>query len=141
MRESWTIDPGRLEGIASQVHEGTRLCDPFDAASGDVLAARLEFLVLRSQSAACGGGCVLKKTLLVKPSADDARWNLRVLHELAHALLDAEGVEQGEGDAWALTLMLAIPRGAFRRRHEAHHIPRWAVLLRGVAARAVSRAA
>lgn len=141
LAQPWRMDPALIEGIASHAHEVTRLRDPFDAASGDVLAARLGYLVFPSDSAACGGGCVLERGLMVRPSADDARWNLRVLHELAHALLRAEKVEHGEADVWALTLALAIPRGAFRRRDGARHVPRWAVQIRAETARAVSRAA
>lgn len=137
----WLIDPALLEGMATKAHEDTHLRDPFDQASGDVLAARLEYLVLPSHAAACGGGCLLARTLMVRPSSDEQRWNLRVLHELAHALLDAQGKDYAESDAWALTLALAVPRAAYKRRDEAHHVPKWAVMLRGITARAVARAA
>lgn len=136
LERPWLLDAAFIEGLASKAHEDAHLRDPFDPASGDVLAARLGYLVIRSHRAACGGGCLLARTLLVCPSADNARWNLRVLHEFAHALLDEEKKTYAESDAWALALALAVPRGVFRRRAEAHHVPRWAVLLREQTARA-----
>ncbi|TAK26746.1 MAG: hypothetical protein EPO40_19700 [Myxococcaceae bacterium] len=145
LERPWLLDPGLIEGTATKAHEDGHLRDAFDRASGDVLSARLGYLVLKSEHAACGGGCLLERTLVVKPSADELRWNLRVLHELAHALLEAQYAETGkrfaESDAWALTLALAVPRKAFKRRHEARHVPRWAVALRAMTAKVVMQAA
>lgn len=136
LEQCWLLDAGFLEGVASKAHEQTHLVDPFDAHSGDVLAARLRYLVIRSHDSVCGGGSLIERTILVRPSADDARWNLRVLHELAHALLTAEKKRFAESDAWALTLALAVPQGALKRLHEARHVPRWALALRRSTAKA-----
>jgi hypothetical protein len=141
LERPWLVDVGLLEGIANDVHERTDLLDPFARGSGQILAANLGYLVIPREDVGCGVGGLLPRVLLVRSSADDARWNLRVLHELAHALLDAECDQHSHADVWALTLALAIPRRRFRWHHEARHVPRWAVQLRRLTARAVARAA
>jgi hypothetical protein len=128
LERPWLVDVGLLEGIANDVHERTDLLDPFARGSGQILAAHLGYLVM-------------PRVLLVRSSADDLRWNLRVLHELAHALLDEECAQHSHADVWALTLALAIPRRRFRQHQEARHVPRWAVALRRLTARVVARAA
>ncbi|MDO9019233.1 MAG: hypothetical protein Q8S73_02775 [Deltaproteobacteria bacterium] len=141
LERPWLVDAGLLEGIANDVHERTNLPWPFAAGSGQILAAHLEYLVIPRQDVGCGVGGLLPRVLLVRSSADDLRWNLRVLHELAHALLDGECPQHSHADVWALTLALAIPRRSFRLHHEARHVPRWAVALRRLTARVVARAA
>lgn len=141
LERPWLVDVGLLEGIANDVHERTDLLDPFARASGLMLAAHLGYLVIPRPDVGCGVSGLLPRVLLVRPSAEDGRWNLRVLHELAHALLDEECPQHSHADAWALTLALAIPRRSFRQHHEARHVPRWAVALRRLTARAVARAA
>ncbi|MDB4927701.1 MAG: hypothetical protein JWM10_185 [Myxococcaceae bacterium] len=141
LERPWLVDVGLLEGIANDVHERTDLLDPFARGSGQILAAHLGYLVIPRDDVGCGVGGLLPRVLLVRSSADDLRWNLRVLHELAHALLDEECAQHSHADVWALTLALAIPRRRFRQHQDARHVPRWAVALRRLTARAVARAA
>lgn len=141
LHEPWQVDPADLEGIAGHAHERAMLASPVLRLSGFLLASHHRYLIVPCQRAECGIEGLFRDVLHVRPSADDARWNLRVLHELAHALLRRHHPYHGHADVWALTLALAIPRAAFRRRAEAHHVPKWAVALRGLTARAVSHAA
>ena len=141
LRQAWKVDPGDLEALATDVHAASELPTEFGRRSGLLLADGQGFLVEPDHHADCGTSGLFPKVLQVRPSADDARWNLRVLHELAHKLLDKHYPNHSHADVWALTLALAIPRASYCRRHEARHVPRWAVALRGETARAVARAA
>ncbi len=138
----WRVEVGEHDGIAEEVHEKAELEDPFDPASGLILAARHGYLVLPRSDEGCGVAGLLPGVLLVKPSADLRRWNLRALHELAEGLMDKHHRHtHTHADTWVLTLALAIPRRAFRYRDDADHVPKWAVRLREITARAVVRAA
>lgn len=141
LERPWLVDVALIEGIANDVHERADLPDPFALGSGQLLAAHLHYLVIPRHDVGCGVSGLLPRILLVRSSADDLRWNLRVLHELAHALLDEGCPQHSHADAWALTLALAIPRRCYRLHQEARHVPRWAVALRRLTARAVARAA
>ncbi|MDB4931583.1 MAG: hypothetical protein JWM10_4067 [Myxococcaceae bacterium] len=134
----WLLDAALLEGVAHAAHERADLADPFAGGSGLLLAARLGYVVIARDDVGCGVSGLMPQMLLVRASADDPRWNLRVLHELAHGLLDDAHPHHGHADVWALTLALAIPGRAFRRHHDARHVPRWAVALRRLTSRAVS---
>lgn len=78
--------------------------------------------------------------LFVRPSSDDQRWTIRILHELAHALL-RKYRHHTHADVWALTLALAVPRRKFRHLDIATHIPRWARDARRFVGMIVERAA
>lgn len=139
--QPWLVDAGHLEGLANQAHERAELTDPFARRSGLILAGHLQYLVIPRHDIGCGASGLHRQMLLVRPCANDARFNLRVLHELAHALLDAHHAQHSHADVWALTLALAVPRCAFRQFSEADHVPRWALALRRQTSRAVARAA
>lgn len=141
LEQPWRVDVAVLEGLANDAHARVDLADPFARGSGLLLAAHLGYLVIPRPDVGCGGGGLLRGVLLVRTSADDLRWNLRVLHELAHALLNESRVEHGHADVWALTLALAIPRRVYRRHPQARHVPRWAVALRRLTAQVVAPAA
>lgn len=139
----WLVDAGHLEGLASHVHELAHaiLPHPFHPASGEALALALGYLVLRNPAAACGAACLLPGIITVRPCVCELIWNLRVLHELAHALLRLHHPQHSHADVWALTLALAAPRGTLQRLDTARHVPPWALRLRRLASRAVPRAA
>lgn len=141
--QPWRIDVGDHDGIAADVHERCEIGDPFRPLSGLLLAHRSGYLVLPRERPGCGVAGLLPNVLLVRKSSDDRRWNLRALHELAEAILDRPRYRHSHthADAWVLTLALAVPRAAFRRHDEAHHVPRWAVKLREITARVPARAA
>ncbi len=141
LERPWLVDVAVLEGMANDAHERADLADEFAVGSGLLLAAHLQYLVISRPDVGCGVGGLLPGVLLVRTSADDQRWNLRVLHELAHALLNATRSEHSHADVWALTLALAIPRRAYRRHPQARHVPRWAVALRRLTAKVVAHAA
>ena len=141
LERPWLVDVAVLEGMAHDAHERAGLAEPFAGGSGLILAAHLGYVVIPRQDVGCGVGGLLPGVLLVRASADDLRWNLRVLHELSHALLDAGAPHHSHADAWALTLALAVPRRTYRRHPDARHVPRWAVALRRLTALAVARAA
>jgi len=141
LEHHWRVDVGHIEGLACEAHAHTCMVDPFDPESGEALAARHGYLVLRSPTAVCGGGCLLPGMLTVRPTPCDQLWNLRILHELAHLLLGEHYPQHNHADVWALTLALAVPRGTLRRIGEARHVPPWALRLRRQTARAVPRAA
>jgi hypothetical protein len=141
LQQPWTITAGDADMMAERLHETAQLFDPFARKSGLILAGKNGYLVIPRPDVGCGVSGLVLDVLLVRPSNDDARWNLRVLHELAHARLDAAGPHHTHADVWALTLALAIPRHAYRRHHEARHVPRWVVTLRRQVAQVVARAA
>lgn len=138
---AWLVDAGHIEGLASQTHEVAHLRDPFDMDSGELLALALGLLVLRNPAAACGAACLLPGLLSARPCSCPVVWNLRVLHELAHALLRQHHPQHSHADVWALTLALAVPRGTLRRIADARHVPPWALRLRRLVSRAVPRTA
>lgn len=138
---AWHVDAGHIEGLARETHAEAHLPDPFDGQSGEAIALALGYLVLRNPAAACGAACLLPGLLSARPSPCDRVWNLRVLHEVAHALLRAHHPHHTHADVWALTLALAVPRGHLQRAGDARHVPAWALRLRRQTARAVPRAA
>lgn len=133
-----------LEGMAQDAHDRSNLTHPFEPPV--LLASDLHYAVDAVEGAACGRGGLHPFILEVRPSADIRRWNLRVLHELAHALLRAwskrrEGRKYTHADVWALALMLACPQRSYRDIAMARHVPAWALRLRGTLARAAAQAA
>lgn len=139
--QPWSITAGDADVLAEALHERAQLIDPFARRSGLILAGKNGYLVIPRNDVGCGVSGLVPDVLLVRPSHDEARWNLRVLHELAHARLDAAGPHHTHADVWALTLALAVPRHAYRRHPEARHVPRWAVTLRRQVAQVIARAA
>lgn len=132
--------PDGLEGVAQAVIDVAGLGD---FPEPELLAAALGYEVARHHFAACGQGTLLGKALVVRPSTCERTFGLRVLHELAHALLAGSGDGHGHGDVWLLTLMLLVPRRVLRRRAvelrgEAWG-PGWAVDLRVAAAQMAAK--
>ena len=137
--QPWSVDSGKLESLAEQAHVDAVVLFPFVAAL--VIAVGNRFAVEDHDACGCGVSGLHPRILHVKRSADPQKYNLRVLHELAHALLRQHYPEHTHADVWALTLMLAIPRNAFRHADLAHHVPRWVIGLRRLTSRRVSREA
>lgn len=139
LRGPWGVDPHKLEDLAVEAHARASVLFPFGSALR--LAVGNRFAVEDHDACGCGVSGLHPRILHVKRSADPQKYALRVLHELAHALLREHYPEHTHADVWALTLMLAIPRPAFRHRDLARHVARWVADLRGLTARKVSRAA
>ena len=139
LRVKWRVDPYTLEQVAEKLHRNSKVLFPFAPALE--LASGLKFAVEESQRCGCGLSGLHPKILHVQRHRDVRKWNLRVLHELAHAILREEYPDHSHGDVWALTLMLACPRSAYRHIELARHVPQWALALRQVTARAIRRAA
>lgn len=139
LRQDWTVDSRKLEGLADAAHAKAE--PPFPFVPGLMLAVGNEFAVEDHHGCGCGISGLHPYILHVKRSADAQKYTLRILHELAHALLRQHYPEHTHADVWALTLMLAIPRSAYRRAELARHVARWVVALRQLVARRVSREA
>jgi hypothetical protein len=68
--------------------------------------------------AGCDGLAVLELLLvIVRPSRDGATEALRILHELAHLMLQRLGWRHSHADVWILALALAAPRSMMRDHH------------------------
>lgn len=145
-----------LEGIAQKAHDKLEqailasysgrlfaLANEAIFPPAEVLAALHGYSVVRETHCAhCGQEGVIPGWLFVQRTPDEAKLSLRILHELAEALLRSR--RRGSythADVWALTLMLAIPMRALRHASLARHIPRWAVRLRRALARTAERLA
>lgn len=139
LEQDWSIPPFKLEGLATAVHSRGVVLFPFGPALR--LATGNKFAVEDHDRCGCGVSGLHPRILHVQRSADTQKYNLRILHELAHALLREHHPEHTHADVWALTLMLAIPRDAFRHRDLARHVARWVAELRALVARRVSTAA
>ncbi len=139
LRQPWSLDPYDLNEVAEKAHVDAVVLFPFVRSLA--LAHGNRFAVEEHESCGCGVSGLHPRILHVQSTKDPQLWNLRVLHELAHALLREHYPEHTHADVWALTLMLAIPRSAFRHADLARHVPGWVVELRRTIARKVSRAA
>lgn len=140
----WKLKLRDIEDIAEEAHASGALEFPF--LSPVLFAATLGYAADPYHGDKCGVTGLSPRILHVRPSADVLRWNLRVLHELAHALLRRwrearEGREYTHADVWGLTLMLAVPRSAVKLIDLARHVPQYALKLRLMLARAVRTAA
>lgn len=153
LRQPWSIEPWRIEGIAQGVHDAIDellATSPFAASleavpavmfwPAELLVAILGYQVIDETSGPCGQEGLVPGLLFVRPSSDDRQWTLRILHELAHALL-RKYRHHTHADVWALTLALAVPRRKFRHLDLALHIPRWAQAERRFVGMVVERAA
>ena len=126
-----------LAAIAAGVHQRAEQGLPFPHA--EHLALSAGFLVERDCGGdSCGISGLVPHTLFAK-RAKEQQWNLRVFHELAHALLS--GREHTHGDVWILTLMLAVPAGSVKDTDIAEHIPKWALAKRRKIAREMAQMA
>lgn len=150
------LGPFVLEGIAQRAHdrlEQAILASPsgrlFALANevifppAEVLAALHGYRVEQEAHwSHCGQEGVVPGWLFVQRTPDEAKLALRIFHELAEALLRPRRKgSYTHADAWALTLMLAIPMRTLRHASLARHIPRWAVRLRRALARTAERMA
>lgn len=126
-----------LAAIAAGVHQRAAQDLPFPHA--EHLALSEGFLVERDcTGASCALSGLVPHTLMVARAKEQA-WNLRVFHELAHALLANK--EHTHGDVWILTLMLAVPAGSVKHTDVAEHVPKWALAKRRKIAREMARGA
>ena len=53
--------------------------------------------------------------VIVRPSRDGATLALRILHELAHLILQRLGWRHSHADVWILALAMAAPRSMMRK--------------------------
>lgn len=140
LRGLWSIDCGALEADAEDAHRKAVLLYPF--ADAELLAKGHRLTAVSMEGVGCGLAGLVPGVLLIRATADAAQWNLRVLHELAHAILRKRYPDaHTHADCWALTLMLACPRSAFRHIALADHVPSWSMDLRRMTACVVSRVA
>ncbi|MBL8600326.1 MAG: hypothetical protein JNK72_00235 [Myxococcales bacterium] len=104
-------DLALLEAVAEHVHE-ERIDDSAVGLAGGQgvevaiepgLPVEVDGLALKSMS-----------LLLVRPAISRSLLSLRIVHELAHLLLDRLGWAHNHGDVWFLTLAIAVPRSMLR---------------------------
>lgn len=136
LRQPWRIEPWRLEGEAEAAHERAVVLYPF--ADSELLTKGHGLTCVGLEGIGCGVAGLLPRLLLIRSTSSDEAWNLRVLHEFAHYLTREHFTIYSHADVWALTLMLACPRSAFRHIAHADHVPSWALDLRRLVARRVS---
>lgn len=140
LKTRWKQNVSDLEDLGVEYHNKPDPPLPTPFPPSGLFAEKVGFEVHKVQGCLCGTS--FGKVLRVRPSADTQKWNLRVLHELAHAILrERFGDEFTHADVWALTLMLAVPRGSTRLSDLAHHVPAWVLTERAKIARKVGRAA
>ena len=75
------------------------------------VAATLGIRLLVAPVAGCGGECVSGDEVVIGHHRDARVRALLAWHGLAHVLLRREAWDHEEGDAWLLTLELAVPHG------------------------------
>ena len=138
-----TVDAALLEGIAEHVHEARdRTVEGYaeGLAAGQGVAVETDRLFPDGFDGLCD---LETRTVIVRPSRDPALLTLRILHELAHLLLQEQGWRHGHGDVWHLTLALAAPRSVLSTARAlgplgvalAGRIPAWAGAWRLLASR------
>lgn len=134
-RSDYTAERARTELVAAS---HASLEDLVDLAEGALAGAGLEMLFPHAERLAlelgfvvnkerapdqCGLEGVSPRELFVR-RCKAGMMNLRIFHELAHALLRRARIRHGHGDVWALTLMLAVPRSSVKHVELADHVPK-----------------
>jgi hypothetical protein len=100
------------------------------------------WVVTEPHAGPCGQQGLIPGVLYIAATTRELKRALRILHELAHALLRSQGAGRyTHADVWALTVMLAIPRSSFRHIELARHVPAWVRRLRRVLAGVAERLA
>lgn len=156
LRNPWLLGPFHLEGIAQQAH------DKVDEAIAKARSPHLLYLLSKviflpaelvanvngitvieePHCAQCGQEGTVPGAVFIRATTDAERRALRILHELAHALLRKRRKgTYNHADVWGLTLMLAIPQRALRHAELCRQIPKWARALRRTMARLAERMA
>jgi hypothetical protein len=108
------LDLDTLESVARRALASAgrpEMADPRHLA----VALGYELLPRRPPGQWCGEG-VCRGVIAYAWSPDRREVGLRVCHGLAHSLLDRQGDPHTDGDAWALTAMLLVPRAAAHTR-------------------------
>lgn len=104
-------DLALLEALAEHVHE--EKVD--DTATGMAAGQGVEVVVEPGLPPGVDGLALKTLALLiVRPALDRALLALRILHELAHLILDRLGWAHTHGDVWFLALAIAVPRSMIR---------------------------
>jgi len=128
-------DLATLEGLAECVYAARR----DDSAQGIAAGQGVEVDIDHGFPPGYDGIAVLDLLLLiVRPSRDGATLALRILHELAHVILQRLGWRHSHGDVWLLALAMAAPSSMIRahRPHDAlalaglARLPAWAAAAR-----------
>jgi hypothetical protein len=157
LRQPWRLTAPELEGIAQRAHDkieamamkAGNVVGPWAMAANllfvdpEVLALANGFwLVSEPHAGQCGQQGLIPGVLYIAATTKELKRALRILHELAHALLRSQGAGRyTHADTWALTIMLAIPRRSFRHLELARHVPAWVRKLRKALAGVAERLA
>jgi hypothetical protein len=117
------IDRGTIEGLAEHAYDA-READPAgrfhrDSARGIALGQGVEVATDGTLPLGCDGLAVLELLLvIVRPSTDSATEALRILHELAHLILQRLGWRHSHADVWILALAMGAPRSMLRAQRQ-----------------------
>lgn len=105
-----TLDPALIEGLAEHVHEAREGDGPEGLAKG-------QGIDVETDNGLPDGidGIALEEfsLVVVRPSRDRALLRLRILHELAHLVLQRLGMRHSHGDVWALAVAMGAPQSAY----------------------------
>lgn len=139
------IDRATLEGLAEAVYDA-RQADPRrgidrDSARGIALGQGVEVDTSGRLPEGVDGLAILAwAVVIVRYSRDNATLALRILHELAHLVLEQLGWRHSHADVWYLALAMAAPRSLLARQPPANcnaldlaalaRIPAWAAAAR-----------
>lgn len=115
------VDRATLEGLAEHAYEA-RKGDAArgiaaDSARGIALGQGAEVVIDSHFPDGVDGLSLMEAALLiVRYSRDNATLALRILHELAHLILDRLGWRYSHSDVWYLALAMAAPRSLLMRQ-------------------------
>ena len=139
------VDRATLESLAEAVYEA-RAADPAgrferDSARGIARGQGVEVDTSDRLPDGVDGLAVLRWMLIIiRGSRDGATTALRILHELAHLVLEQLGWRHSHADVWYLALAMAAPRSLLARQPPANcnaldlaaaaRIPAWAAAAR-----------
>lgn len=117
--ETCALDRATLEGLAECVHADRR-GDPArgierDSARGIALGQHVDVETDSRLPPGCDGIAIAPWSLvIVRPSRDGATVAIRILHELAHLVLQRLGWRHTHADVWYLALAMAAPSSTLR---------------------------
>lgn len=106
-----TLDAALIEGLAEHVHVARDGDGPEGLARGQGIDVEVD----HGLPPGIDGIAVDRLSLvIVRPSRDRALLMLRILHELAHLVLQRLGVRHSHGDVWALAVAMGAPQSVCR---------------------------
>ena len=130
-----TLDRATLDGLAEHVYEARLSDDAAGIAGGQCVDVATDS---RLPAGYDGIALLPLRKVIVRPSHDRYTLTLRILHELAHLLLQELRWRHSHGDVWLLALAIALPPSKMRAHRPANAldaaalgaVPAWAAAVR-----------